>query len=111
MYGTRGKTVTDKVSSLTKAVSYVPVQHANLCDDLDEMKTIVQRMKADVVKFLFTASSEMQKMYDNLIDAVRRKFQEDIVDGWKKTGTHSQVESARLAVSVKGELFRISLDV
>lgn len=44
-----------------------------------------------------------------MVDAVKRKIQDDLVDEWKKAVTHIQVESARLAVRTEDLLLLRSL--
>lgn len=96
---------------MTEELSSVRVERANLRADLDEMTTIVQRMKENVRKPLSTVSREVQKTYDDMVDAVSRKIQEDLVDRCKSMETHFQDDSARLAVSAGEELLQRSSDV
>lgn len=67
--------------SLTKDLSAVRVEHVNLCDDLDVMTALVRRMKHNVRNFLSTVSTEVQKMYDEMVHVVIRKIQDDLVGG------------------------------
>lgn len=43
--------------------------------------------------------TEVQRTYDDMVEAVKRKVQEDLVEKWKKKDTYFHIESARLAVS------------
>lgn len=54
---------------------------ANLRADLDQMTALVHQMKRDVGKSIFNLSTEMQKTYDNVVQAVKRKIEENLVDG------------------------------
>lgn len=58
-----------------------------------------------------TVSTELQKTYEDMVGAVSRRIQENLVDGWKKVETRFQARWARLTVSEEEELFRESSDV
>lgn len=70
-----------------------------------------QRIKEGVGKFLSTISTEMWKTYDDMVDVVRLKIQDGLVEGWKKVETLFKVESVCLAVSAGDELLRRSSDI
>lgn len=52
------------------------------------MTVLVQRLKNDVEKDLFGVSTEVQKTYWNMVDAVKAKILEILDDVWKKMETH-----------------------
>lgn len=67
-------------------------------------------MKEDVGRSLSTMSTEVQETYDDVIDNVGQKIQEDLGNGKKKIETHFKVEPARLAVSKEVGLLPRSSD-
>lgn len=75
------------------------------------MTALVQRMMDDLRRPLSIVPTEMQKTYNYMVEEVKLKVQEDLVDGWKKTGNHFQVDSVCLAASAEDELFSRSTDV
>lgn len=74
-------TLTDKVTSVTEELSSVNVERANFRVDLDEITELEQWMKDDVGKSLSSASTEVQRRYENIVEAVNMKIQADLVDG------------------------------
>lgn len=48
-------------------------------------------------------STEIQKTYEDMVDAVKLKIQADRVDGRKKMETHFQTESVFFEVNAKVE--------
>lgn len=56
-------------------------------------------------------STEVQKTYEDMVDAVKLKSQKELVNGRKKMANHFKNEPARLAVSAGNDLFRRSSDV
>lgn len=105
------KTLTDKVSFHTEEPSLICVKRTKLKSDLNEMTTLVLRMKNDVDKSFSNMSTEVKKTYEKMVKAEKLKLQADFFHGWKKMETHFQVEYARLAVSTEDDLLRRSSDV
>lgn len=62
------------VSFLTEELSYVRLECESLSVDVDEMTPLVQRMEEDIGKSLFNVSTEVQKTYDDMAEAVKRRF-------------------------------------
>lgn len=63
-------TLTDKVSSLTKELSTVRVERANVMADLNKMAPLVLRMKENVRKALASVCSKVQNTYEDRVEAV-----------------------------------------
>lgn len=68
-------------------------------------------MKENVGKSLSNESTEVQKTYEDIDEAVRQTIHEDLVDGRKRKKPHFQVDYARSAVSAGDTLLRRSLGV
>lgn len=102
------ETLTDKVSSLTEKPSSARDEGSNLCEDLNEVTALALQMKDDAGKSLSNMSREVQKTYEDMVDAVYLKFQADLAEEWNKMKAHLQVESALLAKSTRGYLLRRS---
>lgn len=111
MLDSQHKALTDKVASLTEELSSICVEWANLRSDLSEMTVLVQGLEEDVGRSLSGVSMVVQVTYENMVDAVIIEIQKNLADEWKKTETHFQVETARIAVIAGGGLLRRSSDV
>lgn len=85
------KTLLDKSSPSTEKLSSVAVEHASPCADLDVMIAPVQQMKDSVDKSLADVCMEVQKKYNDIVEAVKHLIQADLVNGWIKMKTHFQV--------------------
>lgn len=81
MLNSQQKKLVDKVVSLTEELSSIRVEQSNFNVNLDEMVALVKRVKDDVGKLLCNASTKIQKIYQDKVDAVERKIQADLVDG------------------------------
>lgn len=81
----------EKGSSLTGKVSSICVWHANHFADLDEITAVVKRMKEDIETLLSNVSTEVQMTYSDLVEALKQRTQEDLVNGWKKIKMHFHV--------------------
>lgn len=75
------------------------------------MTATKQRVKDDVVKPLSYMCTEVQKAFQDMVGAVKRKIRADLDDVWKKIETHLQVEFDRFVVSVGDELLSLSSTV
>lgn len=105
------KALTERFSSLTEDLSSVRVERLNLRADSDEMTALVQQMEKNVGKSLSNVSTEVQKTYKEMVDAVKQIMQENLVHGWKNTKTHFHVKSVGLVMNAGDELLRCSLDM
>lgn len=53
-------------------------------------------MKDDVGKSLSNSSTGVKETYEDMVDSIKLKLQEDLVDEWGKMKTHFRVNSAHL---------------
>lgn len=81
MSASRKKKPTGKVSSVTEELLSIRVKRPNLCEDLGEMATLVQWRKEDVGKLPSTVFTEVEMTFEDIVNAVKRNSQDDIVDG------------------------------
>lgn len=98
------KTLTDNVASLTEELSSICVERDNLKPDLDEMTVMEQRLKNDDGKWSSNVSMEVQKTYDDTVEAVKLNMQADLVNGLKRVQVLFQFEYGCLAVHAGDEL-------
>lgn len=74
----------DKVSSMTEELSSMRLGRANIKAVLDEIKSLVQRMKDNIKASLLNGSTALRKMYKDTVEAVKLEIQVDLVDWWKR---------------------------
>lgn len=105
------KALTGKVLWLREALLAVRVLRVIFRVGLDEMTMVEKRMKKKIWKMLSIMSAEVQKTYDDMVDAVIRGIKKGVVDGRKKIKMNFWIESARLEMSVGDKLLRWISDV
>lgn len=66
--GSCKKALVGKVSSLTEELASVRLERAIVSDELDEMATLVQRVKEGVVKLLSTVTTEVRTIWLMLLN-------------------------------------------
>lgn len=64
------------------------VENANFHAGPDEKTALVQRIKDDIGSFLSTVFTEVLNPQYDVVAAVRRRIQKELVDRWKKPDTN-----------------------